>query len=127
MKQILSGRVLWSYDYEVLQRGSRSDVGAQFSGVTPFHAHAGEIGLTDNKIYIIGDEDLEISLGTLAQIYLGFDEFFPRTLLKNFGLFWQPLRLTLSTGQKLYLIIDYNMLSAKNQLWFNKLKEMLSD
>jgi hypothetical protein len=73
-----------------------------------------------------GDEDLEISLGSLEQIYLGFDEVFPRTLVKNFGLFCQPLRLTLSTGQKLYLIIDYSMLGAKNQLWFNGLKEMLS-
>jgi hypothetical protein len=126
MKQILAGRVLWSYDYEVLQRELLNEIGAHFSRVNPFHPHAGEITLTDDKLFITGDEDIEIPLGSLEQIYLGFDEVFPRTLVKNFGLFWQPLRLTLLTGDKLYLIIDYNMFGAKNRLWFNELKEMLS-
>jgi len=127
MKPILAGQVLWSYDYEVLKRDTLNNLGAHFSGVNPFHTHAGEIALADDKIIISGDENLEIPLGNLEQIYLGFDETFPRTLVKNFGLFWQPLRLTLSTGQKLYLIIDYSMLGAKNQVWFNGLKEILSD
>ncbi|HEX8376492.1 MAG TPA: hypothetical protein VF602_01655, partial [Pedobacter sp.] len=61
------------------------------------------------------------------QIYLGFDETFPRTLVKNLGLFWQPLRLSLSNGLHLYLIIDFNMLGAKNHLWFKGLKKMLAD
>ena len=126
-KPILAGQVLWSFDYELLQRDSFHDLGAHFSGANPFHTHEGEITLIDNKLLIRGDEDLEIPLGTLQQIYLGFDETFPRTLVKNFGLFWQPLRLSLSNGQKLYLTIDYNMLGAKNQLWFNELTEMLSD
>jgi hypothetical protein len=127
MKPLLAGKVLWSYDYEVLQRDSLNNVGAHFSGVAPFHKHAGEIALTEDKILIRGDEDFQISLGMLDQIYLGFDKTFPRTLVKNFGLFWQPLRLSLTSGQHLYLIIDYNLLGAKNQLWFSKLKDMLAD
>jgi hypothetical protein len=127
MKIILAGKVLWSYDYEVLERTTLSDISAHFSGMSPFHCHSGEIALTEEKILITGDTDLEISLGNLNQIYLGFDETFPRTLVKNLGLFWQPLRLSLSNGLHLYLIIDFNMLGAKNHLWFKRLKEMLAD
>jgi hypothetical protein len=127
MNPILLGQIHWCYDYEVLQRDSLNELAAHFSGVNPFHTHAGKITLTGDKITITGDEDLEISLGNLEQIFLGFDEVYPRTLVKNFGLFWQPLRLVLSTGQQLYLIIDYNMLGTKNQVWFNRIKEMLSD
>lgn len=126
MNTILAGKVFWSYDYEVLQRDSFNDIGALFSGINPFHRHAGEIVLTDDRIIITGEDELAIPLGNIDQIYLGFDETFPRLLVKNFGLFWQPLRLNLKSGQKLYLIIDYNMLGAKNHYWFNTLKEMLS-
>ena len=127
MRPILAGNVLYTYDHELIQRSTLADVSAHFSGINPFHTHAGTITLTANTILIEGDEDLEIPLGTLEQIYLGFDEAFPRTLVKNMGLFWQPLRLSLSNGKNLYLIIDYNMLGAKNQLWFDGLKEMLSE
>lgn len=127
MKPLLAGKVLWSYDYELAQRDSLNDFAAHFSGVKPFHVHAGEITLTDNQLIIIGDEDLKIHLGSLEQIFLGFDDVFPRSLVKNFGLFWQPLRLTLSGGRGLYLIIDYNMLGSKNHQWFRELKEMLAD
>lgn len=126
MDQILTGRILYSYEHELLQRDSLSDFSAHFSGLSPFHTHAGEIILAVNEIFISGDEDLQILLGTIEQIYLGFDEAFPRTLVKNMGLFWQPLRLSLTNGQKLYLIIDYNMLGANNQTWFDELKKMLA-
>jgi hypothetical protein len=126
MNAILTGKVLYSYQHELLERDSFADLGAHFSGVNPFHKHAGEIALTADKLFISGDEELHISLSTIEQIYLGFDEAFPRTLVKNMGLFWQPLRLSLSDGNKLYLIIDYNMLASNNQLWFDGLKELLS-
>lgn len=127
MNRILSGRVLYSYYNELLERDSVADFGAHFSGVGPFHRHAGDIELTANYLIIRGDENLQIRLASIEQIYLGFDEAFPRTLVKNMGLFWQPLRLSLSDGNKLYLIIDYNMLGANNQLWFNGIKEIVGE
>ena len=126
MKAILTGQVLYSYEDELLERDSFADLGAHFSGVAPFHRHKGEIALSAEKLFIGGDEILEFPLGTIEQLYLGFDEAFPRTLAKNMGLFWQPLRLSLSDGNKLYLIIDYNILGTSNQIWFERLKELLS-
>lgn len=126
MESILNGHVLWSFDYEVLNRDFLHVLGAHFSGVKPFHAHTGQIALTNECILITGDKNLEIPLRNLQEIFLGFDETFPPYLLKNFGLFWQPLRLKLKDGEQLYLVIDYNMFGAKNQLWFNALTQMLS-
>lgn len=127
MNVILTGQVLYSYQHELLERDSFANLGAHFSGIMPFHKHTGEIALSANKLFVSGDEDLQIPLASIEQIYLGFDESFPRTLVKNMGLFWQPLRLSLSNGNTLYLIIDYNMLGANNQLWFDGLKELLSE
>ena len=127
MNVILTGQALYSYRHELLERDSFADLGAHFSGIKPFHKHTGEIALSANKLFVSGDEDLQIPLASIEQIYLGFDESFPRTLVKNMGLFWQPLRLSLSSGNTLYLIIDYNMLGVNNQLWFDGLKELLSE
>ena len=127
MRTILTGQVLWSYDHEVMNRNLLDNIGAQISGVKPFHRHSGEIILSEDKLYIFGDEALEISLASIDNIYLGFDEIFPPLLAKNAGLFWQPLRLKLLGGQQLYLIIDFNMFGSKNQLWFDGLEEILSN
>ena len=127
MNEILSGQVLYSYYKELLERDSLADLGAHFSGFGPFHRHAGDISLTADNIFIRGDENLQIRLASIEQIYMGFDEAFPRSLVKNMGLFWQPLRLSLSNGNKLYLIIDYNMLGANNQLWFDTIKEIVGE
>ena len=107
MESIINGQVLWSFDYEVLNRDFLHVVGAHFSGVKPFHAHEGQIALTDESILITGDKILEIPLRNIQEIFLGFDKTFPPYLSKNFGLFWQPLRLKLKDGEQLYLIIDY--------------------
>ncbi|MES2875289.1 MAG: hypothetical protein V4708_16310 [Bacteroidota bacterium] len=123
----MKAKVLYSYQHELLERDSWADLGAHFSGVGPFHKHEGEIVLSAVGLFIGGDEDLQIPFRTIEQIYLGFDEAFPRTMVKNMGLFWQPLRISLSNGNKLYLIIDYNILGTSNQLWFDGLKELLSD
>jgi hypothetical protein len=125
MKTLLTGNVLWSYDYEVLNRSTADNARAHISGFKPFHRHEGQIALTTEGIFINGDENIQISLGSLDQIYLGFDEIFPRTLVKNMGLFWQPLRIVFSREQKIYLIIDYTLFGTKNRYWFETLQKLL--
>jgi hypothetical protein len=125
MATILEGRVLWSYEYEVVKRNANNDIGYQFWGTGPFYRHSGNIVLNESRIAITGDIDVLIPLGTIGQLYLGFDEVYTAMLTKNLGLFWQPLRLTLGNDVVLYLIIDYNFIGAKNKKWFLALKEML--
>ena len=126
MKTILSGTALWCFDFEVQNRNRDEDFAFHFSGVRPFHRHVGEIYLTENSLKIIGEEEFEVALGDLTQLYLGFDEIYTPSLSKNFGMFWQPLRLTINDTKFLYLIIDYNFLGAKNKLWFTTLTEVLA-
>lgn len=126
MKVILSGSILWSFDVEVQNRNKNNDFTFHVSGMKPFHCYAGEIFLTERSIKIIGDSEFEIRLENLTQIYLGFDENYSTSLSKNFGVFWQPLRLTLLDGQMIYLIIDYNFVSTNNKLWFHTLQELLA-
>lgn len=129
MRKFLTGKVLWSYDYEVVQRSPKHHILAHFSGVLPFHAHKGVIYLTDKGLFIIGDADIQVPYNSFEQVYLGFDEIYPRTLVRNFGFFWRPLRIRFQDGFKpetIYLIINYNILGTSNQLWFNTLKEILS-
>lgn len=125
MKTILSGKVLWSFDYEIESRPKNQDLAFQFSFVKSFHRHSGIITLDQDSIKIKGDDDLIIPLSHLAQLYLGFDENFTPILSKNVGLFWQPLRLTTENGQHIYLIIDYNFFISNNKQWFQKLQELL--
>lgn len=126
MKIILSGNALWSFDFEVQNRNRNHDSAFHFSGVKPFHCHNGEIFLDESSIKIIGEDVLEVPLEELTQLYLGFDETYIPSLSKNFGMFWQPLRLTINDEKFIYLIIDYNFIGAKNKLWFNTLTELLS-
>ncbi len=126
MKPILSANVLWSFDQEVIERNSVNDIGFHFTGALPFHRHGGEILLTENAINITGEDQLQVLLGELTELYHGFDDIYTPSLSKNFGMFWKPLRLTLNSGTLLYLIIDYNMLGTKNKVWFDTLTNMLS-
>ena len=129
MKSILTGKVLWSYDYEVSRRTLLDNLRAGFTGVLPFHAHEGDIILSDKSLLIFGDVAIEIPLLNFTQLYLGFDDTFPRILIKSLGLLWRPLRIKFTDGYAtlvIYLIIDYNILGTKNQLWFDTLKEILS-
>ncbi len=125
MNTILTGNVLWSFDYEIQNRQKSQDLAFQFSLVKPFHTHFGTIALTEDSIQIEGDENLNLPLTDLSQLYLGFDENFTAILAKNFGLFWQPLRLTTIEGKYIYLIINYNFLTSANKIWFQKLQEIL--
>ena len=126
MTTILSGSALWSFDFEIQNRNRNNDFAFHFSGSRPFHCHSGEIFLTQGLIEIVGDDEIKIPFNDLTQLYLGFDETYTPSLSKNFGMFWQPLRLTINDERFLYLIIDYNFLGAKNKLWFNRLTELLS-
>ena len=125
MKTILSGKVLWSFDYEIQNRPRNQDLAFQFSFIKPFHRHSGSILLDQESIQIKGDDNLILPLSQLAQLYLGFDEIYTPILSKNVGLFWQPLRLTTEEGQHIYLIIGYNFFTANNKKWFQKLQELL--
>lgn len=129
MERVLAGKVLWSYDFEVLERTFLDNLRAGLSGVLPFHKHEGDIVLTKSALYIKGDTNLEIPLVNLEQLYMGFDDTFPAILVKTLGLVWKPLRLEFTEGyskKTIYLIIDYYMFGSKNQLWFDTLKEIMS-
>ena len=136
-KRILKGRVLWSYDYEFA--GKRRTVTNRlfsrwylglFSFIKPLNNnHEGQIILTGSELLITGDEDLSIPLSSVNELYLGFDALFPATSVKNFGAFWQPLRLEFIIFKEtriIYLTIDYNGLTANNQLWYDTIKALLA-
>lgn len=130
IETILKGRVLWSYDYELAAKSRRVKfLSGLFSFIKPLSNHEGQIILTRSGLLITGDEDLNIPLRSVNEIYLGFDTLFPATSVKNFGAFWQPLRLEFLTSdetRKIYLAIDYNGLTANNQLWYDTIKELSS-
>lgn len=80
------------------------------SGVPPLHNHEGEIYLTSDSIIIKGDENLNILLSSIIQLYHGYDDTYRSSYVKNFGIFWQPLRVEFYTGfdrlNRIYLIIN---------------------
>src|ERR1700710_508125 len=94
MNILMSGHVLGSYSDEVAESGLRNEISALFSLIKPLHHHEGEIALTDTNLIIKGDINLNIPLGKLNQLYLGFDDIFKSTYVKNGGMFWQPLRVS---------------------------------
>lgn len=126
MNILLQGNVLWTYNHELEQRMRYREFASHLSGVGLFYTHSGKITLTQKYLLIEGDEVLELRLEDIEQIFLGFDELYVRALVKNFGVFWQPLRVITKHNLTVYLIIDYNSLWCKNSLWFNTLKDVLS-
>lgn len=125
MEVVLNGKVSWSRAGEVINRNKTNDIAHQFSGIGPYYNHFGAITLTRAGITVSGDDNLQIPLSNIVQLYLGFDNVYTPALTKNFGLFWKPLRLKLSNEEVYYFIIDYNFISAKNKKWFKVLKELL--
>jgi hypothetical protein len=127
----MNGHVLWSYADEVAESGLKDEIRALFSLVKPLHHHEGEIALTNSSLIINGDVDLNIPLGNLNQLYLGFDEIFKSAYVKNNGMFWQPLRVSYydnGTINTVYLIIDHSFIgTAKDQQWFDALSEVFSE
>lgn len=128
--QILQiGKVLWSYDHEIAGCTLVNETGTLFSVTPPLHHREGEIILTTSTLTIDGYNYLNIPLDQLDQIYLGFDDVYKRSLVKNNGIFWQPLRIRYKVADgynTVYLVIDHSFWGTKNQLWFDTLKQLLS-
>ncbi|GGB08246.1 MULTISPECIES: hypothetical protein [Mucilaginibacter] len=129
MQILRIGKVMWSHDYDLATLGLANDGGALFAFTPPPHHYNGEIILTPKSLVLDGDSYEHIPLDSLEQLYLGFDELYKRSMVRNNGLFWQPLRLRYRLKEELitlYLIVDHTLFGAKNQLWFNTLKQLLS-
>ncbi len=126
MDTILSGKAYWSYDYELMERDTSADIFFSMNSII-FHKHSGKIVLTNESLTITGEDGLKVALDDITQIYLGFDDVFPSSLVRGAGLFWQPLRISLRNRQVFYLVIDYNFFDSNNHRWFNALKEILSE
>lgn len=127
---ILTGKVLWCFDYELQQATLADEFRGMMSFTMPLHYHEGEMALTDSAIIIYGDVDLRIPLDNLQQLYMGFDEHYKRLYVKNGGLFWQPLKISYADNAQMksvYLIVDYSWFSVSNKLWFNTLKGMFNE
>jgi hypothetical protein len=127
---LLTGKVLWCYNQELQQANLADEFRGMLSFSVPLHYHQGEIALTSSAIIIRGDADLQIPLDNLQQLYMGFDEEYKRTYVKNGGLFWQPLKISYVDNAQLksvYLIIDLDWFTVKNKLWFETLKAMFNE
>lgn len=123
---LLENKVLWCFDIELSSRDKSQDALHNVSGIKPFHAHSGNIILDSEAIQLTEDEIPEYyPLSSITQLYLGFDDSYIPALTKNYGLFWEPLRITFQNNQKLYLVIGYNFITTKNQLWFKTIKALI--
>lgn len=129
-QKLLEGNVLWSYDHELDTKTSWiKKIAGLFSFLPPLHHHEGDILLTNHSLSISGDEDLVLPLRDIEEVFIGFDELFPASSVKNFGAFWQPIRLKASPGMAdaltIYMVINYNGLFTANKDWFNTLIRLL--
>ncbi|RBQ04637.1 hypothetical protein [Pedobacter miscanthi] len=130
-QKMLEGNVLWSYDHELTEKNSSwfRKIANFFSFLTPRHNHEGNILLASNGLFITGDEQLELPLSHIEEVYMGFDDLFPASSVKNFGLFWQPIRIrstiSRSESQTVYLVINHTGIFNDNQTWFNTLISLL--
>lgn len=126
---------MWSYDYEISRYSQEERLMAGFiSFGGPLHDHKGYIALSNDTILIEGkkkdeDKNIVIPLISIKEIYLGYDEVYIATSVKNAGLFWQPLRIEYYDSHKqlliMYLIIDYNGIYTHNKKWYEKLTTTL--
>ncbi|MDN3585816.1 hypothetical protein QWY86_04000 [Pedobacter aquatilis] len=131
-QKMLEGNVLWSYDHELnndKRYGWLKNIAGIFSFIRPMHSHEGNILLASNGLFITGDEHLELPLSHIEEVYMGFDDLFPATSVKNFCVFWQPIRIKSfirnSESQTIYLIINYKGIFSDNKTWFNTLISLL--
>ena len=126
-QKMLEGNVLWSYDHELTNgKGSGwiKKIAGLFSFLKPIHNHEGNILLASNGLFITGDEQLELPLSNIEEVYMGFDDLFPASSVKNFGLFWQPIRIrstiSRSESQTVYLVINHTGIFSDNQTWLTR-------
>ncbi|GGH08538.1 MULTISPECIES: hypothetical protein [Pedobacter] len=131
-QKMLEGNVLWSYEHELTDKKNVSwtkKIAGLFSFLKPLHNHEGDILLASNGLFIEGDEQLELPLSNIEEVYMGFDDVFPASSARNFGLFWQPIRIkstiSRSESQTVYLVINHTGIFSDNQTWFNTLINLL--
>ena len=132
---LLQGTVQWSYDYEMAEVSQTDKIINGMISMGPvLHHHKGNIALSEAELIIEGftdeEEDLTIPLSAMKQIYLGFDDVFPKIAVKSLGMLWQPLRIEYYTSalqtQYIYLIIDFNGIYTHDKDWFNTLTQLLA-
>lgn len=130
---LLQGTVKWSYGYEMANVSQTQKIISGMVSMAPslLH-HKGNIALSNAELIIEGfegDEDLTIPLSTMKQIYLGFDDVFPKIAAKNLGMLWQPLRIEYYVSsfetQFIYFIVDFNGIYTHDKEWFNTLTQLL--
>jgi hypothetical protein len=125
-KLLYQGTVYWSFVHEIEDMG----IGERFfvrhvSFSAPLSKHQGVFYLSDRSIILESeDQKVTIPLSKITQLYLGFDEVFSGSSVKNFGMFWQPLRIVYNDDEVIYLIIDYKYGFAANKQIFQLLKEI---
>lgn len=124
-KILLTGIALWCTRDELIRRNRNADITFSVPGLSPFHRHAAEVMLTDNDIELTGNETYVIPLGIVTQLYIGFDEYYTRGLVKNLGLFTQPLRIAASNEQIGYFFIDCSFWGSNNRIWFEQIKRLI--
>ena len=128
--EILKGYTYFISDFELESLTSSDILPYQISSFRPLYTSEGAISLTEKELLIGGSNNIQIPLPNITQLYLGFDDLYKAVFVKNFGLFWQPLRISyLEYGQTkiIYLIVDYNMLFSKNKKWFKEMMFLLSN
>lgn len=122
--------VRWCYDYELASRDQNNDLLMLTTGMFPYLLHKGNVLLTDKGLVLTtryGKIKEDIAFSQMDKVYLGYDDLYPPRLSKNFGSFWSPLRLTLTGGMKIYLIVfGYFGIMIRNKQWFEDLKALLS-
>ncbi|MBL4679045.1 MAG: hypothetical protein JKY70_23060 [Mucilaginibacter sp.] len=131
---LLTGKLMWSYQEEIASVTSAAKAMRGLTSIVgPLYHHSGTIALTHEHIWIedrSDDDDLIIPLSFVTQLYLGFDSVYTNYSVKNFGLFWQPLRLEFTNAnyqsETVYLIIDYHLLNTQNKKWYNALTSILA-
>lgn len=127
---ILNGHTYFISDFEIESLTSSDILPYQLSSFKPLYTNEGTISLTERELLIDNSiTNIEIPLVNITQLYLGFDDVYKAVFVKNFGLFWQPLRISyLEYGQTkiIYLIIDYNLLFSNNKKWFKEMMSLLS-
>lgn len=128
--KLLEGEIIWTFDHELEGHESRRALAGFFSFNELPQSGRGPAILTNTEILIGGDDGLRIPLTSISQLYLGFDELYPSSSVKNFGAFWQPLRIKYSTSDNqqstVYLVTDYNGIFTSNQVWYDTLVSLAS-
>jgi len=120
------GSALWIHDYEIksMEYHERFTI-RHFSSAPPLSRHSGTILLTAQEIFLDGDESIIIPLKSIEQLYYGYDDLYTAASVKNFGVFWKPLRIRQGFKDYIYLIINYRYFNTSNERFLTLLKDLL--